>query len=42
MRLSIYSEHQALELSSGGKYALVMAVSGVRECWFWRPGKTER
>ena len=39
VRLSIYQEPQALELSSGGKYALVMAVSGTQEWWFWRPGK---
>jgi hypothetical protein len=37
VRLSIYDEPEALELSSGGKYALVMAVSGAREWWFWRP-----
>lgn len=41
VRLSIYDEPQALELSSGGKYALVMAVSGVQEWWFWRPDKVE-
>jgi hypothetical protein len=39
VRLSLYDEPQALELSSGGKYALVMAVSGAQEWWFWRPGK---
>ena len=37
VRLSIYGEPEALELSSGGKYALVMAMSGVQEWWFWRP-----
>lgn len=37
--LSIYNEPEALELSSGGKYALVMAVSGAQDWWFWRPGK---
>lgn len=42
VRLSIYDEPQALELSSGGKYALVMAVNGAQEWWFWRPGKTEQ
>lgn len=41
VRLSIYDEPEALELSSGGKYALVMAVSGAQEWWFWRLGKTE-
>ncbi len=40
VHLGIYGEPQALELSSGGKYALVMAVSGVQKWWFWRPGKT--
>lgn len=39
VRLSIYDEPQVLELSSGGKYALVMAVSGAQNWWFWRPGK---
>lgn len=39
VRLSIYGEPEALELSSGGKYALVMAVSGVQAWWFWRPEK---
>ena len=42
VRLSIYDEPQALELSSGGKYALVMAVSGPQEWWFWRPEKVEQ
>jgi hypothetical protein len=37
VRLSIYGEQEMLELSSGGKYALVMAVSGVQPWWFWRP-----
>jgi hypothetical protein len=41
VRVNIYDEPQALELSSGGKYALVMAVSGVQEWWFWRPDKVE-
>jgi hypothetical protein len=39
VRLSIYDEPQALELSSGGKYALVMAVSGAQAWWFWKPGQ---
>ena len=39
VRLSIYGEPEALELSSGGKYALVMAMTGVQEWWFWRPEK---
>jgi hypothetical protein len=39
VRLSVYDEPQALELSSGGKYALVVAVNGAQEWWFWRPGK---
>jgi hypothetical protein len=42
VRLSIYGEQQALELSSGGKYALVMAVNGVQAWWFWRPDSVER
>lgn len=37
VRLSIYGEPDALELSSGGKYALVMGISGVPEWHFWRP-----
>lgn len=41
VRLSIYGEPEALELSSGGKYALVMAMTGVQEWWFWRPDGTE-
>ena len=41
VRLSIYGEPQAVELSSGGKYALVMAVSGVQAWWFWRPDDVE-
>jgi hypothetical protein len=39
--LSIYGEEEMLELSSGGKYALVMAVRGVQAWWFWRPGDVE-
>lgn len=39
VRLIIYAEPEALELSSGGKYALVMAVSGAQDWWFWRPDK---
>lgn len=38
VRLSFYDEPDALELSSGGKYALVMGVSGAPEWWFWLPG----
>jgi len=41
VRLSIYGAEEMLELSSGGKYALVMAVNGVPAWWFWRPGSTE-
>ena len=37
VRLSIFGGPEALELSSGGKYALVMAVSGLQEWRFWRP-----
>ena len=37
VRLSIYDEPGSLELSSGGKYALLMGVSGGPEWWFWRP-----
>lgn len=42
VRLSIYGEPEALELSSGGKYALVMAMTGMQEWWFWRPGQAEQ
>jgi hypothetical protein len=41
VRLSIYDDLQTLELSSGGKYALAMAVNGVPAWWFWRPGNAE-
>ena len=41
VRLSIYDEQQALQLSSGGKYALLMAASGVGDWWFWRPGSLD-
>ena len=37
VRLSLYGSSQALELSSGGKYALVMPVMNVQEWQFWRP-----
>ncbi len=37
VRLSLYGSSQALELSSGGKYALVMSVMDVQEWQFWRP-----
>ncbi len=35
--LNLYGSNQALELSSGGKYALVMPVKDVQEWQFWRP-----
>ncbi|MCI0395980.1 MAG: hypothetical protein L0332_27045 [Chloroflexi bacterium] len=38
VRLNLYGSGQALELSSAGKYALVMPVTEVEEWWFWRPG----
>lgn len=41
VRLSIYGEPEALELSSGGKYALVMAVSGAQAWWFWKPDQRD-
>jgi hypothetical protein len=41
VRLNIYDEPDALELSSGGKYALVMAVDGVQGWWFWRPARID-
>jgi hypothetical protein len=37
VRLRIYGEPEVLELSSGGKYTLVMGVSGVQEWHFWKP-----
>ena len=39
VRLNLYGHDQALELSSAGKYALVMPAIEVEEWWFWRPGK---
>ena len=42
VRLGVYDEPDALELSSGGKYALVMGVSGAPAWWFWRPDKAEQ
>jgi hypothetical protein len=39
VRLSIYEGPSALELSSGGKYALVMGMSGVPAAHFWKPGQ---
>ena len=37
VRLNLYGDNQALELSSGGKYALVMPVLDVQGWQFWRP-----
>lgn len=37
VRLNLYGSSQALELSSGGKYALIMPVMDVQEWQFWRP-----
>ncbi len=37
VRLSLYEGNQAMELSSAGKYALVMPVMDVQEWQFWRP-----
>ncbi len=37
VRLNLFGGNQALELSSGGKYALVMPVLDVQEWQFWRP-----
>jgi RadC-like JAB domain len=34
---AIPGEPAVLELSSAGKYALVMAVRGAQAWWFWRP-----
>lgn len=39
VRLNLYGNGQALELSSAGKYALVMPVTEVSEWWFWRPSQ---
>ncbi|MFW6097987.1 MAG: hypothetical protein ACOC9Z_07915 [Chloroflexota bacterium] len=41
VHLSIYGKEEMLELSSGGKYALLMAMSGVQAWWFWRPDDVE-
>ncbi len=35
LHLNLYGNNQALELSSGGKYALVMPVMDVQEWQFW-------
>ncbi|NKQ36874.1 MAG: hypothetical protein HF973_14845 [Chloroflexi bacterium] len=40
VRLNLYGGNQVLELSSGGKYALVMPVTNVQEWQFWRPDST--
>jgi hypothetical protein len=37
VRLTVYADDQALELSSAGAYALVMPLSGLVESDFWRP-----
>ena len=42
VRLSLYGDNQALELSSGGKFALVMPVMDVQEWQFWRPDNNDR
>jgi hypothetical protein len=38
VQLNLYSENQALELASAGKYALIMPAIGVAADVFWRPG----
>ncbi|HIP70967.1 MAG TPA: hypothetical protein EYH05_06185 [Anaerolineae bacterium] len=42
VRLSVYGRDQALELSSAGKYALVMPVTDVAEWQFWQPKSSDR
>ncbi len=42
VQLNLYGETQALELSSAGKYALVMPAIGVPADGFWRPNKMDR
>lgn len=42
VRLNLYGNNQALELSSGGKYALVMPVLDVQEWQFWRPDNNDQ
>lgn len=37
VQLNLYSENQALELASAGKYALIMPAIGVAVDVFWRP-----
>ena len=37
VQLNLYSENQALELASAGKYALIMPTIGVAADVFWRP-----
>ncbi|NKQ37562.1 MAG: hypothetical protein HF973_18355 [Chloroflexi bacterium] len=41
VRLSLYEGNQAVELSSVGKYALVMPVLDVQEWQFWRPERED-
>ncbi len=42
VRLNVYGRDQALELSSAGKYALVMPTTDVDEWWFWRPKRSDQ
>jgi hypothetical protein len=42
VRLNLYGSSQALEMSSGGKYALVMPVLDVQEWQFWRLESNDR
>jgi hypothetical protein len=37
VRLALFAENQAVELSSAGAYALVMPLTGLEEEDFWRP-----
>lgn len=37
VRLTIFAEDQAVELSSAGTYALVMPLTGLEEEDFWKP-----
>lgn len=42
VRLNLYGSSQALEMSSGGKYALVMPVLDVQEWQFWQPASDSK
>lgn len=37
VRISLYGGNRPLELSSAGKYVLVMPIAEAPDWWFWRP-----